>query len=107
MRAALVVVELERWPRRCAGRHDMMRPRCVAARIEGSRSRGFRDGSTEQTAAVRRKERPHMDATKFDAVVRRLASGITRRQTLRGLMAGAVTAVAGGTALKEAAAGQQ
>lgn len=37
-----------------------------------------------------------MDATKFDAVARRLASGLTRRDAARGLVAGAVAAVVGG-----------
>ena len=40
-----------------------------------------------------------MDATKFDAVARRLASGLTRRAALRGLAAGAVAAAVGGTAV--------
>ena len=45
-----------------------------------------------------------MDATKFDAVARRLASGLSRREALRGLAAGAIAALGGGAALRSAAA---
>ena len=45
-----------------------------------------------------------MDATKFDAVTRRLASGLSRREVLRGLMAGAIAAVGGAATLEGAAA---
>jgi hypothetical protein len=48
-----------------------------------------------------------MDAKKFDAVARRLVSGLTRREALRGVAAGAVAAVAGGTALEAAVAGNR
>jgi hypothetical protein len=44
-----------------------------------------------------------MDATKFDALARRLVSGVTRREALRGLVAGAAVA-AGGSTLKASAA---
>ncbi len=37
-----------------------------------------------------------MDGLKFDAVARRLASGLTRRQAVQGLVAGAVATVTGG-----------
>jgi hypothetical protein len=40
-----------------------------------------------------------MDGTTFDAVARRLASGLSRRQALRGLVAGALAAVGAGTGL--------
>jgi len=45
-----------------------------------------------------------MDATKFDAVVRRFAHGLTRRMAVRGLAAGALTAVTGGLDVSSAAA---
>jgi hypothetical protein len=48
-----------------------------------------------------------MDAEKFDAVARRLVSGLTRREALRGLVAGAVAAAIGGTALEAAAAAKK
>ncbi len=48
-----------------------------------------------------------MDATKFDAVARRLASGLTRREAVRGLAAGAVAAVAGGAGLELASAAKR
>ena len=37
-----------------------------------------------------------MDTFKFDAVARLLGSGMTRREALRGLVAGAATFTAGG-----------
>ena len=41
-----------------------------------------------------------MDTTTFDGIARHLSSSITRRRALRGLFAGAVTAVAGGEVLR-------
>ena len=48
-----------------------------------------------------------MEATKFDAVARRLASGLSRREAVRGLAAGAVAAVAGAIGLEEASAAKR
>lgn len=48
-----------------------------------------------------------MDATKFDAVARRLASGLSRRDAVRGLVASAAAAVAGVTGLEAASAGKR
>lgn len=45
-----------------------------------------------------------MESTKFDAVTRFLASGLTRRTALRNLAAGAAAAVTGGTLLEVASA---
>ena len=47
-----------------------------------------------------------MDTTKFDAVARHVASGTTRRQALRGLMAGVAAVTAGSSllAVEDAAA---
>ncbi len=45
-----------------------------------------------------------MDGTRFDTVARRLASGMNRREVLRGLVAGAVAALSGGAALGAASA---
>jgi len=39
-----------------------------------------------------------MDGTRFDALTRRLASGLTRREALRGWVAGALAVAAGGIA---------
>jgi hypothetical protein len=41
-----------------------------------------------------------MDTTKFDSVARLFGSGMTRRQALRGLVAGAATLTAGGALLQ-------
>ncbi len=48
-----------------------------------------------------------MDALRFDAMVRRLGSGLTRRQALRGLAAGAVAVTAGGAALADVSAAKK
>lgn len=40
-----------------------------------------------------------MDTIKFDSVARRFGRGMTRREALRGLVAGAVAVTAGGTVL--------
>lgn len=40
-----------------------------------------------------------MDTTKFDSVARLFGSGMTRREALRGLVAGAVAVTAGGAVL--------
>jgi len=45
-----------------------------------------------------------MDTTRFDAVARIFAHGMTRRETLRGLVAGAAAATAGGVFLTDEAA---
>lgn len=45
-----------------------------------------------------------MDATKFDSVAKLLGNGLTRRATVRGLVAGAAATVAGGTALQAVSA---
>lgn len=47
-----------------------------------------------------------MDANEFDSVIRRLATGRTRRGVLRGLLAGGVAVAIGGTAM-EAEAGKR
>ena len=41
-----------------------------------------------------------MDTTKFDSVARLFGSGMTRREALRGLVAGAATITAGGMLLQ-------
>lgn len=48
-----------------------------------------------------------MDGKKFDAVARRLARGLTRRDALRGLIVGSAAAAAGGGAVPVAAAEQR
>ena len=50
-----------------------------------------------------------MDTTRFDAVARLFGSGMTRREALRGLVAGAAAVTAGSTllAVEDAAAGKK
>jgi hypothetical protein len=57
-------------------------------------------------AANWRQETTNMDATKFDVLARRLVSGLTRRDTVRGLVAGAGALAIGG-ALKQAASAKR
>lgn len=47
-----------------------------------------------------------MDGSMFDAVARRLGDGLSRRQALRGLAAGAVASLLTGGAVAEAAEGE-
>jgi hypothetical protein len=49
--------------------------------------------------AQQRQETADMDTFKFDSVARLFGSGMTRRQALRGLMAGAAAVTTGGTLL--------
>ena len=48
-----------------------------------------------------------MDTVKFDTVTRLFGSGMTRREALRGLVAGAVAVTAGGAVLSVEAASPQ
>ena len=65
------------------------------------------DGARDAAVAEWHEETTAMDGPKFDAVARRLASGLTRRGAVRGLVAGAVGAVASRTGLREAEAGRR
>jgi hypothetical protein len=48
-----------------------------------------------------------MDSTTFDAMVRRLGSGLSRRQALRGLVAGGAAAAAGAIGLETGSAAKK
>src|SRR5687768_7964979 len=56
-------------------------------------------GRCDEGARQRRQEIADMDTFTFDSVARLFGSGMTRREALRGLMAGAAAVTAGGALL--------
>ena len=56
-------------------------------------------GQRDEAGRQWRQETVGMDTTRFDAVARLFGNGMTRREALRGLLAGAATVTAGGSLL--------
>lgn len=81
----------------CAKKHRSPLSRDTGAAAGRTYPRSIGPGEARTGESTKRET--NMDSTKFDAVARRMASGLSRREALRGLAAGAVVAAAGAVGL--------